>query len=187
MKCNIRICLITLLGIFLNACATIPLEECATLNWMDKGREDGSNGQKVSLLEKHKKSCKKAGVVPDKAAYNQGRTEGLKGYCTLRSAVETGLRGDPYYGVCPPPLHTKFSQIHTAAHDIYNARQEEKTLKSSLGVSERALMKDDLSAEKTREIAVKISQDNRELRIKQQAIELKEAKFEQLKKETGVK
>ncbi len=98
----------------LAGCATVPSEEraefCRTVDWREYGRNDGRlgvpSGERAELFAE----CGELGLPPDRAAYAEGRSEGLAAYCTLESGYEAGRQGRRYRGVCPPEMEITFLQ-----------------------------------------------------------------------------
>ena len=49
-------------------------------------------------------------ICAEIAAYQAGRAEGLRSYCTLENGYEAGYAGRRYRDVCPPELEIAFLQ-----------------------------------------------------------------------------
>ena len=88
----------------LAACATLSEEDCRGGNWSEIGFRDGSNGRSPDFLDQHAKACSKFGVGFDQSAWEAGRQEGLKSYCTARNAYREGSQGRRLRSVCPAEL-----------------------------------------------------------------------------------
>ena len=104
---------LTLLG----ACRTMTPEQCQQADWQRLGQVDGGNGQAWSRLEQHQKSCQKAGIVPDVAAYQQGYQTGLQNYCQPQVIFNKAMQGMGNVSVCPADLQAdlfKFKQVPAA-------------------------------------------------------------------------
>lgn len=84
----------------LAACASLSEEECRAGNWEAIGLADGIKGRTLSRLSQHAKACAELGIVPDRARWLAGRTEGLKTYCQPEAAYEVGRRGARLSPVC---------------------------------------------------------------------------------------
>merc|ERR1711916_171837 len=65
----------------LQGCASLSKEECLVADWQQIGFEDGSRGRDLLTLARHRKACAKAGITPDRAAYERGHRQGLLRYC----------------------------------------------------------------------------------------------------------
>lgn len=57
----------------------------------------------------------------DVASYRAGRTEGLQSYCRLGNALNEGLAGNSYGGVCPAPVDQNFRILHEAGYRTHEA------------------------------------------------------------------
>jgi hypothetical protein len=69
---------------FVIGCGTMSKEECASSEWKHIGLVDGRMGKTASYLNEHRNTCGEN--TPNAIAYEEGRIQGLKEYCTPRSA-----------------------------------------------------------------------------------------------------
>ena len=88
-------------ALLLSGCATLSPSECRVANWREQGAEDGARGQPARHIAEHQKACAGSGATPDAAAYEAGRQEGLKLYCTPKGLYNAARAGRPYRGACP--------------------------------------------------------------------------------------
>ena len=133
------------LPLALSACASIPEEQCASVDWRRLGYDDGRAGYADTRLAEHRDACKGVGVEPDQARWLAGRTDGLREYCQLPNALGEGRAGRPYRGVCPGPLDPPFRDLHGAAYAAHEAGRRMREVESTLSSRERELRKDNLS------------------------------------------
>lgn len=95
-------------------CTTLSPEErasaCAATDWHRYGVNDGKLGVPASERADMFADCARLGHQADVTAYQAGRAEGLKEYCTAESGYEVGRRGRGYENVCPPELAPDFLQ-----------------------------------------------------------------------------
>lgn len=92
-----------------------------TGNWHDIGRQDGSRGLTHAQLFKHQQACAEYGVRPDAAAYDAGRAQGLRNYCTPRQGFIEGRDGRNYRGVCAAPVERAFLGAYQHGKRIHDA------------------------------------------------------------------
>lgn len=92
----------------LGSCATLDEGQCRTGDWQGIGQADGASGFSRARLDDHAKACSKFGVVPDAAAYDRGRAQGLTSFCTPRRGFEEGRQNRAYANVCPASLERGF-------------------------------------------------------------------------------
>lgn len=137
--------MIAALPLVLAACATIPEDQCASVDWQRLGYDDGRAGHADTRLAEHRDACKGVGVAPDPARWLAGRAEGLRQYCQLPNALSEGRAGRPYQGVCPGPLDAQFRDLHGAAYAVHEAGRRVRDVESTLSSRERELRKDNLS------------------------------------------
>ncbi len=94
---------LALLGLWaLTGCATLTADQCRVADWRALGVEDGALGHGESRFVEYVKDCTDAGVTPDRSAWEAGRTEGLKQFCTPNGAYSAGVDGRPFRGQCAP-------------------------------------------------------------------------------------
>jgi hypothetical protein len=128
-----------LLALSLASCATMSPEECKVANWRDVGQRDGLAGKPLSLLNTRTSECAESNVRVDSAAYLKGRDSGLHTYCRLDNAVQMGLNGGSYEGVCPPQVDSEFRRRFQVGRNVYAARGEVIRIDERIKTQERRL------------------------------------------------
>jgi hypothetical protein len=132
--------LIILAGLlFLSGCATLNKEACLSGDWRGLGMKDGVNGESAARIEKHRKACAEHGVRPDEKLYMDGRAEGLREYCQIDNAFQSGLKGRQYQGVCPLAIHSLFLRYNKAAYEVHQTREEIKNKHDSISAAQNQL------------------------------------------------
>jgi hypothetical protein len=111
-----------LAALLLPGCATMNRSECQTVDWQTVGYEDGVTGQSSDRIARHRKACAKYGVTPDLRAYQLGREQGLREYCTVDNGYRLGERGAQLPGFCPADLHGDFSSAYRDGFHLYQLR-----------------------------------------------------------------
>jgi len=137
------------LALFVAACASIPPERCASVDWRQQGFEDGRAGFGPARIEQHREACAPVGVLPDPAAWEEGRTAGTVEYCQLPNAIRQGLARHAYGKVCADP---RFEEAYAAARRLGDARYQVEYLDGQIDWRERELLTNkNLSADKRAE------------------------------------
>lgn len=137
------------LALLVAACASIPPERCASVDWRQQGLEDGRAGFGPARIEQHREACATVGVLPDPAAWEEGRAAGAVEYCQLPNAIRQGLARHAYERVCADP---RFEQAYAAARRLGDARYRVEYLDGQIDWRERELLTNTkLSAEKRAE------------------------------------
>lgn len=121
----------------LTGCATLTADQCKIADWRALGVEDGALGHGESRFLSYTKDCAAAGVTPDRLAWEAGRAEGLKQFCTPEGAYSAGVDGRPFRGLCasetPEQLaalqkgrtfHAITAEIADRRAEIFELRQE---------------------------------------------------------------
>jgi hypothetical protein len=102
-------------------CSTLSVEErtalCANSDWYRFGANDGRLGVPGPDRADTIADCAELGHPVDVAAYQRGRAEGLKEYCTVERGYAVGLSGRRYEHVCPPELEPDFLQGYAKGRD----------------------------------------------------------------------
>lgn len=85
----------------LAACDTITEDQCQAGDWRAIGFADGAAGRAPDMINTHARTCANVGVTPNVAAWNAGREEGLRQYCTPQNAYRIGANGTTLAPYCP--------------------------------------------------------------------------------------
>lgn len=115
---NIILCCVLLAG-----CATLNKDECLNADWRTIGYEDGARGLPASHIGKHRKACARHGVTPNFDAYEKGRVQGLREYCTPKKGYSMGAAGKPFPSVCPEELVPAVMDGYQRGRRVYKARK----------------------------------------------------------------
>jgi hypothetical protein len=116
---------VTFLMIFLASlvgCASMNKSECLNADWHMIGMEDGSQGQPVSYIGKHRKACADYNIKPDLATYEAGHAAGMVQFCTESNGFRLGRNGGFYDEVCPLELEENFLTGYDAGRKIHVAK-----------------------------------------------------------------
>ena len=119
---NIRLATVMSAALVLAGCATMSKEECLVSDWQAVGFEDGARGYTADRIGRYRKACADHGVAPDLAAYQRGRDEGLRHFCTPQNAFNLGASGGAYSGVCPQSLSADFSAAYAEGRRLHDLR-----------------------------------------------------------------
>ncbi|MBK7332891.1 MAG: DUF2799 domain-containing protein [Betaproteobacteria bacterium] len=118
----------------LAACATMAAQACPITDWYAQGVADGRAGHASDRLVRHREACPDATAVPDERAWLEGRREGLADYCQPRHAVDAGLAGRGYAGVCRDP---RYGRIYTAARRVHDSRSRVASIERDIAAKRR--------------------------------------------------
>lgn len=116
----------------LQGCATLSKEECLYADWYQIGLEDGNRGKDPLTLGRHRKACAKAGVTPDREAYEQGHTQGLLRYCTYDNGLLLGNVGRSRPEYCPAPTLAEFNLGYEHGYERYQQNRVIHQLESQI-------------------------------------------------------
>jgi hypothetical protein len=117
---NLRAIATTIAILALPGCASMNEQECMISDWHTIGFEDGARGYTADRISQHRKACSGHGVVPDLAAYRQGRAEGLEQFCRPQNGFWLGSRGGAYGGTCPAESHGGFMTAYNDGRRLYD-------------------------------------------------------------------
>ena len=118
---RIFLLLVAVIATLLAGCEAMTPAQCATADWGQRGLQDGVSGRTDRSADYYE-ACSKTGRRVDVGNYRAGRDRGLLSYCRLDNAINEGLAGRSYAGVCPPQLDRNFRVFHQAAYAEYYAR-----------------------------------------------------------------
>ncbi|PWR01590.1 hypothetical protein DKT77_15760 [Meridianimarinicoccus roseus] len=124
----------------LAACASLSKEECRGGDWRGIGFTDGANGRGPEHIERHRKACAKVDVVPDMAAWLEGRKAGLQSYCTPAKAYDVGRSGGSIAPYCSGAQLAQMRPAHDHGMAWWETQQDINALRSDLNEVERLII-----------------------------------------------
>lgn len=125
----------------LTSCATLSKEECKLGNWQAIGYSDGVAGYYPSRISSHAKACAKVNVTPNIQAWEQGRQQGLKQYCTQMKAYQLGKVGQYMNAVCPSSQIETLQKANAHGLEYYRLNQVISEQKNKLNTYQDELKK----------------------------------------------
>lgn len=172
-----RLPLLALLAVsaLLPGCESLSPAECATADWHQLGVQDGSRGRTDRAADYYE-SCAKAGVTVNVAVYRAGRSEGLQSYCQPANALNEGLAGNSYEGVCPAPLDQNFRNIHGIAWRDQDARKTLARLQYEQDQMQAELRDGKTSDERKRSLREQLARSDR--RIEEARYAVRDASYQ---------
>ena len=130
--CISRRALILSLGLLAGGCASMNEDECRVADWHAIGYEDGVRGASAAHIGERREACAEHGITPDFAAYQKGREEGLREFCTPASGYRLGRNGRSVSAVCPADLSAEFRDAYKSGREIHEAAVVVGTTQSKL-------------------------------------------------------
>ena len=132
------------------ACQPIAPEACPGADWYGIGVVDGEAGRQSRVAQFADVCVQQAGIVPDREAYEEGRSLGLRTYCTIDRGFEEGRKGrsDPA-NICPADLQYAVSQGWFYGNAIHSVEASIDTLLEDMDQVEAQLDAPDITAEQT--------------------------------------
>lgn len=172
-----RLPLLALLALsaLLAGCESLSPAECATADWRQLGVQDGSRGRTDRAADYYE-SCAKAGITVNVAVYRAGRSEGLQSYCQPANALNEGLAGNSYEGVCPAPLDQNFRNIHGIAWRDQDARKNLARLQYEQDQMQAELRDSKTSDERKRTLREQLARSDR--RIEEARYAVRDASYQ---------
>jgi hypothetical protein len=134
-----RFSAVTLLLLATACSSSMSKEECRTVDWRTVGYEDGVAGRAGDRIGEHRRACAEYGVRPDLAAYQAGRTQGLREYCQPHNGYRYGAEGRAYFGACPADLAPAFVEAYDAGHELYVREQRVIDTDASIAYKRREI------------------------------------------------
>ena len=128
------------------ACTPTIVRDCYDADWYSIGVRDGLAGVPGDILEVYRSTCGEVDMAPDPEAYENGRREGLRIFCTDANGFRTGRARKVYHHVCPPELEKEFLagrarglRLQGCAAEIYVFEQYLTSLEEALKQREQRL------------------------------------------------
>lgn len=88
-------------ALVLGSCTTLSEDACRSGDWFSIGVADGERGRTAGYLAEHGEACGGFDITPDRSAWEAGRRQGLRTYCTVDVAYAEGRRSRSLQPVCP--------------------------------------------------------------------------------------
>lgn len=118
----------------LAAGAAMAVQACPITDWHAQGVADGRAGVASDRIVRHREACPDTTAVPDERAWLEGRREGLAEYCQPHRAIDAGLAGRGYAGVCRDP---RYGRLYTAARRVHDARSRAASIERDIAGNRR--------------------------------------------------
>jgi hypothetical protein len=94
-------CFMAFLLIAFSGCAShLNQQQCATMNWYERGLADGQAGSNMRNLQQDTIDCAKFQLPINAPNYQKGYKSGLKYFCTFQTGVNFGAQGNQPPAVC---------------------------------------------------------------------------------------
>lgn len=116
------LCTALMVTVLVQGCASLNREECLVADWRLIGYQDGVAGKSAARVGSYREDCAKHAVVPDLAAYQAGREQGLLEYCRPDNGYRVGQSGQGYPAVCSSATEVDFRKAYEAGREIHLAR-----------------------------------------------------------------
>jgi hypothetical protein len=153
------------------ACASLSEKQCRSGDWTSIGRDDGAHGLAANEFDKHREACKPYGKEPDAKAYEAGRAQGLKTYCTQAGAYVSARRGLGYNGVCANRSEGLFLEAFRAGQHVNTQMREVRDLRRDIDELQIAAMSEDHSDAERTQMRFRAQDLNQRLRIREWDLE----------------
>lgn len=99
---------LTFIGCASSSSTSVSKTNCASMDWFEYGRRDGSRGAPKEQIEQYKGICGSEFNSQSEILYVNGRNSGLVEYCTPQNGYEVGKMGGTYLYVCPSLVEPAF-------------------------------------------------------------------------------
>jgi hypothetical protein len=157
---------LTLAATLLTAgCATLSEDECRVADWRVIGLADGERGRGPGFVAQHASACAEIAVVPDAEAWERGRQDGLRAYCTPANAYALAARGGGLNPVCggfePGPL----AAADAEGREVWRAEQRLRRIERAIHTREQRIRRLAPLAEKDRGAEQEIRRLRRDIRF----------------------
>jgi hypothetical protein len=96
---------------------------CSELNWFERGRQDGMQGQPSNNWFMKAKECEKMGPA-EVQNYMDGWNHGLAMFCTEEHGFITARSGMPYKKTCPEKYEEAFLKGYQEGFNVYLIEKE---------------------------------------------------------------
>ena len=123
-----NILLVSLGLLMLNGCSHLGKEDCASKDWYEVGRQDGSLGKFENEYAGHKKSCDLKDPAFSQSLYKNGRNAGLVSYCSNSNAFLLGKDLKAIPKVCPSVSRQSFLKHYNLGKRVHGLEKQKRKL-----------------------------------------------------------
>lgn len=83
-------------------------QQCKSMNWYDRGYNDGTRGELKRDLSRDISDCAKFNIDVSVKGYTRGWEAGLRIFCRPGNGFQLGINGQTYHRICPLDLAPEF-------------------------------------------------------------------------------
>lgn len=117
---------------------------CSEMNWFEKGRQDGLQGQPSNNWIIHNKECENMRQA-EIQNYMDGWNTGLSLFCTEKHGFITAKSGAAYQKICPAKYEPDFLKGYQQGLQIYLIEKETTQLSAQVENMTQELKKDSIT------------------------------------------
>lgn len=148
--------LVTALLLFtLSTGCTTPMvakkPSCAEINWFERGRQDGMQGQPSNNWTMTARDCAKMSGL-EIQQYTDGWNHGLSLFCTENHGFLAAKAGQPYSKTCPEKYEDDFLKGYQRGLRVFLVEKETTQITSRIENIQQELKKENMSATQKVEI-----------------------------------
>ena len=114
-------------------------ETCQSEDWQARGLADGTKGQDQKRFDTYLQQCGKFNITPDRQAWEKGRMEGLRLYCTPQNAFELAQRGRSIRNVCAAEDRLAMQPAFYDGRALYEIGEDLRELNADLEAAKEIL------------------------------------------------
>ena len=103
-------------------CAGFDKSSCDNKKLHAKGLEQAKSGKTDAAFKDLALKCQEQGITMDTKEYQRGFKQGLKEFCTKKSAFKYGLDGQTNNGTCPNK--NQFSKFYDKGFAIHKVKKD---------------------------------------------------------------
>lgn len=170
-----RFHLLTLiLFLSLSTGCTTPLvvvkPNCSEINWFERGRQDGMQGQPSNNWTMTARDCAKmSGLEIQK--YTDGWNHGLSLFCTENHGFLAAKAGDPYKKTCPEKYEEDFLKGYQRGLRVFIIEKETTQIISQLEGMQKELKKETITENDKAQIKKEMDDLNQRKQVNLQTLE----------------
>ncbi|MEO1041861.1 MAG: DUF2799 domain-containing protein [Pseudomonadota bacterium] len=138
-----------------SGCAGLSEDQCQILNWEAEGRSAGQYGGGPTSYSRLASQCSRYAIVPDYAAFERGRQQGLVRFCTPEGAYIAGLSGRGSTTQCVG-ADPSLTLIHQTALNYSEAERELDRARNAL---ERSIDDRNFARQEARSIRARLRKE----------------------------
>lgn len=133
-------------------CAPMSESDCQTVNWSQRGIDDGTRGYSRDSYLQYTQDCQQYSVSVNAEDYLAGWDSGIQNYCSRDNGWKVGNNGGTYSKNCPSEIEAEFYSAYQLGRNVSQRKAESQNIQNELNEVRDDLSRENLSDDKRKRL-----------------------------------